>query len=66
MKKFDVVTSFQVIEHVSDEVKFLEQVTGCLKPNGDPCCYQHLTGKRLLTAVQKPWNIYHKKNIQKK
>ena len=32
--KFDVVTCFQVLEHISDVRKFIENVLYCLKPNG--------------------------------
>lgn len=60
-KKFDVVTSFQVIEHVSNEKKYIETILRLLKPNGVFLVSTPNKDIRLYKHIQKPWNIFHVK-----
>lgn len=57
-EKFDVVVSFQVIEHVPDDVAFLAEIKRVLKVGGvlylaTPC------SKYRLRPGQLPWNRFH-------
>lgn len=58
---FDVITSFQVIEHVSNDRKYLETLKKHLKTGG--CLLLSTPDKsvRLYRYIQKPWNIFHLK-----
>jgi len=58
-EKFDVITSFQVIEHVSNEKKYLETLKALLKPDGYLIISTPDKEKRLFKGIQKPWNIFH-------
>jgi SAM-dependent methyltransferase len=55
---FDVVTSFQVIEHVDDVQTYLDEIRRVLKPTG---VFAATTPNRLrrLGAGERPWNRYH-------
>jgi SAM-dependent methyltransferase len=55
---FDLVTSFQVIEHVRDQRYFLKEIRRVLRRNGIALL---TTPNRLLRLGpwQKPWNPYH-------
>ena len=57
-QSFDVIISFQVIEHVEDVEKYLENIKKLLKPNG---IFLITTPSRTyrLAENQKPFNIYH-------
>lgn len=55
---FDVVLSFQVIEHVSDEDGYLREARRLLKPGGTLVVITPDRKNRLLPG-QKPWNRWH-------
>jgi len=55
---FDVVLSFQVIEHVSDEAGYLQEARRVLKPGGRMIIVTPDRTLRLL-PLQKPWNRWH-------
>jgi ubiquinone/menaquinone biosynthesis C-methylase UbiE len=59
---FDVVTSFQVIEHVDDQLQFLAEIHRVLRSSGIAVV---TTPNRLLRVApwQKPWNPYHLKEL---
>lgn len=56
--EFDVIVSFQVIEHVPDDKQFLSEIWRVLKPGGK---FYVATPNReyRLKPGQKPWNIFH-------
>ncbi len=60
-EKFDVVTSFQVIEHVKNEDHYLKSIYNLLKPGGIFLLTTPNKKNRLFPYIQKPWNIYHLK-----
>jgi SAM-dependent methyltransferase len=55
---FDVVLSFQVIEHVTDDVGYLKQARRILRPGGVMIVITPDRRHRLLPG-QKPWNRWH-------
>lgn len=55
---FDVVLSFQVIEHVSDTRAYLEEARRVLRPGGTLVLITPDRSRRLLPG-QKPWNRWH-------
>lgn len=55
---FDVVLSFQVIEHVSDEYSYLLEARRVLKPNGILILVTPDRKHRLFPG-QRPWNRWH-------
>ncbi|MFB9067150.1 class I SAM-dependent methyltransferase [Pseudofulvimonas gallinarii] len=55
---FDVVLSFQVIEHVADEAGYLREARRVLKPGGHMIIVTPDRRLRLL-PFQKPWNRWH-------
>jgi 2-polyprenyl-3-methyl-5-hydroxy-6-metoxy-1,4-benzoquinol methylase len=54
----DAVVSLQVIEHVADVPRFLEEIHRILKPSGEAMFTTPNRRIRLL-PFQKPWNPYH-------
>jgi len=58
--KFDKVISFQVIEHVVDDEKYLKEIYRVLKTNGDFIVSTPNRNHRL-KPNQKPWNRFHLK-----
>lgn len=55
---FDVLASFQVIEHVEQEADFLREARRVLRPGGR--LYLTTPNRRLrLRPFQRPWNPYH-------
>ena len=62
---FDVVTSFQVIEHVEDVERYLYELHRVLKPGGTIIITTPNKGYRLL-PFQKPWNDEHIREYSKK
>lgn len=57
-ESFDVVLSFQVIEHVLDEGKYLSEAWRVLRPGGRFIVATPDRSSRLLPG-QKPWNQWH-------
>jgi SAM-dependent methyltransferase len=55
---FDVVTSFQVIEHVPSPQAYLAEAKRVLKPGGTLLCVTPDRTTRLFPG-QKPWNVWH-------
>lgn len=55
---FDVVLSFQVIEHVRDEAAYLAEARRVLRPGGHFIVATPDRSSRLLPG-QKPWNRWH-------
>lgn len=60
-EKFDLITSFQVIEHVDNVKNYIAQLRSLLKPNGYVLLSTPERKNRLFKYIQKPWNIYHKR-----
>lgn len=58
--KFDKVISFQVIEHVADDIEYLNEIYRVLKKNGDFIVATPNRNHRL-KPNQKPWNRFHLK-----
>jgi SAM-dependent methyltransferase len=56
--EFDVVTSFQVIEHVPDVAAYLAEIRRVLAPTGSFVCATPDRTTRLFRR-QRPWNVYH-------
>lgn len=56
--RFDVILSFQVIEHVLDEAAYLREARRVLKTGGVMIIVTPNRGVRLL-PFQKPWNRWH-------
>jgi SAM-dependent methyltransferase len=57
-ERFDVVLSFQVIEHVADVDAYLREVQRVLAPAGTFICATPERATRLFPK-QRPWNLYH-------
>jgi 2-polyprenyl-3-methyl-5-hydroxy-6-metoxy-1,4-benzoquinol methylase len=55
---FDMIVSFQVIEHISDPARYLSQIYDLLKPEGKFYLTTPNASQRLL-PFQKPWNQFH-------
>jgi SAM-dependent methyltransferase len=55
---FDVVVSFQVIEHIDDDARYLREISRVLKPSGVLYCTTPNRRLRLL-PLQPPKNPYH-------
>ena len=62
---FDLITSFQVIEHVEDVVQYLHEIKRVLKDEGMFIVSTPNRKLRLL-PFQKPWNPEHKKEYDAK
>lgn len=54
-ERFDVVCSFQVIEHLAEPRPFLDQVRGVLEPGG---CLMVTTPNRLTSVVPNPYHVH--------
>jgi 2-polyprenyl-3-methyl-5-hydroxy-6-metoxy-1,4-benzoquinol methylase len=57
--KFDVIISFQVIEHVTNVKEYLEKLKRMLNPGGYLLISTPNRTNRLFRYIQKPWNLYH-------
>lgn len=57
-QSFDVVLSFQVIEHVPDVGRYLSEIGRVLRPGGIFVVATPDRSSRLL-PLQKPWNMFH-------
>ena len=51
---YDVVVSFQVIEHIEDDRKFLQEIHRVLKPGGTALL---TTPNRRLSLTRNPWHV---------
>ena len=60
-EKFDVITSFQVIEHVPNDKKYVKKLKRYLNSGGYLLISTPDKSNRLYNHIQKPWNIYHLK-----
>ena len=58
-EKFDVITSFQVIEHVTKVNDYITKLKNKLKPGGLLIISTPDRSDRLFNIIQKPWNIFH-------
>jgi SAM-dependent methyltransferase len=65
-QKYDLITSFQVIEHVTDDARYILQLKGLLNPGGTLLLTTPDKTHRLFNYIQKPWNIYHLKEYSTK
>ncbi len=52
--KFDWVISFQVIEHIEDDIKYLEEIYRVLKPSGK---FIFTTPNKLMSLTRNPWHV---------
>lgn len=57
-ESFDVIVSFQVIEHVDNDINFIKEVYRLLRPGGS---FFLTTPNKIfrLFPLQKPWNRFH-------
>lgn len=62
-EKFDIITAFQVIEHVKNPRYLLSKLRSLLKPEGLILLSTPDKKNRLFTFIQRPWNIYHYKEF---
>ena len=62
---FDVIISFQVIEHLSNDKAYINQLYRVLKENGKIIIVTPNKTYRLY-SFQKPWNMYHIKEYNMK
>jgi len=60
-EKFDIITSFQVIEHVPDDKKYTATLKQLLNPGGLLIISTPDKKHRLFNYIQQPWNIFHLK-----
>lgn len=60
-EKFDIITSFQVIEHVPEDKKYTFALKNLLKPGGILIISTPDKKHRLFKYIQQPWNIFHLK-----
>ncbi|MDR2835142.1 MAG: class I SAM-dependent methyltransferase [Bacteroidales bacterium] len=60
-QKFDVIVSFQVIEHVKNDKKYIKKLKDMLNPGGVLLITTPDRTDRLFRYIQKPWNVYHLK-----
>lgn len=65
-EKFDVITSFQVIEHVKNDSEYIINLKKMLAPNGILIISTPDRKNRLFSHIQKPWNIFHIKEYSYK
>jgi 2-polyprenyl-3-methyl-5-hydroxy-6-metoxy-1,4-benzoquinol methylase len=60
-EKFDIITSFQVIEHVPDAKDFIQKIKKLLKQDGYLLISTPDKTNRLFKFIQQPWNVFHVK-----
>lgn len=60
-EKFDVITSFQVIEHVPNDNKYIDDLKKLLNPGGYLLISTPDKTNRLFNYIQQPWNVFHLK-----
>lgn len=65
-EKFDIITSFQVIEHVPNDIEYVIKLKKLLNPGGYLLISTPDKKHRLFNYIQKPWNIFHLKEYTPK
>jgi 2-polyprenyl-3-methyl-5-hydroxy-6-metoxy-1,4-benzoquinol methylase len=60
-EKFDIITSFQVIEHVPNDYEYTDKLKKLLNPGGILIVSTPDKTHRLFKYIQQPWNIFHLK-----
>ncbi|SEM25413.1 Methyltransferase domain-containing protein [Chryseobacterium taichungense] len=65
-EKFDIITSFQVIEHVPDDKEYTSTLKQLLNPGGLLIISTPDIKHRLFKYIQQPWNIFHLKEYTPK
>jgi SAM-dependent methyltransferase len=60
-EKFDIITSFQVIEHVPNDYEYTDKLKRLLNPGGILIVSTPDKTHRLFKYIQQPWNIFHLK-----
>lgn len=60
-EKFDIITSFQVIEHVPNDYEYTDKLKKLLNPRGVLIISTPDKTHRLFKYIQQPWNIFHLK-----
>jgi len=55
---FDTIISFQVIEHIQDDKKYISEMRRVLKPSS-PCILTTPNREYRLAPGQRPWNRFH-------
>lgn len=60
-EKFDIITSFQVIEHVPNDREYTANLKKMLNPGGILIISTPDKKHRLFKYIQQPWNIFHLK-----
>ena len=65
-EKFDIIVSFQVIEHVKNDKLYLKQLKNRLNQDGILFLTTPDKKDRLFNYIQKPWNKYHLKEYSAK
>lgn len=60
-EKFDIITSFQVIEHVPNDYEYTDKLKKLLNPGGVLIISTPDKTHRLFKYIQQPWNIFHLK-----
>jgi 2-polyprenyl-3-methyl-5-hydroxy-6-metoxy-1,4-benzoquinol methylase len=58
-EKFDLITVFQVIEHVNNARSLISKLRSLLKPDGMMLISTPNKKNRLYNFIQRPWNIFH-------
>jgi len=66
VEKYDVIVSFQVIEHVPNDKAYLKKIKGLLNPGGVLLLTTPNKQGRAFNYIQKPWNKYHLKEYTAK
>lgn len=62
-QQFDVITSFQVIEHIADTHDFIQRLKNLLRPGGVLILSTPDKSNRLIPYIQRSWNKYHLKEF---
>jgi 2-polyprenyl-3-methyl-5-hydroxy-6-metoxy-1,4-benzoquinol methylase len=64
-KDFDVITSFQVVEHVPDAILYIKFLKSLLAPNGVLLITTPNCKNRIFKYIQSPWNEHHLKEYSR-
>ncbi|HUX96178.1 MAG TPA: class I SAM-dependent methyltransferase [Bacteroidales bacterium] len=58
-EKYDIITAFQVIEHVRNSESLIRKLRSLLNPGGLLLVSTPDRKNRLFKLIQRPWNIFH-------